>query len=132
MKVLLDVCTPVQVRLALADHEVHTAVRMGWGELENGELLRVAESAGFELFIICDKNLRQQRTLRAGGWRSSNSGQIIARRWSSIFRSFGRTPGQCNRANIVRSRRRKEVRPCGYISHFLTTRPVQFRAATST
>src|SRR5436190_18551446 len=63
MKVLLDVCTPVQVRLALADHEVHTAVRMGWGELENGELLRVAESAGFELFIICDKNLRHQQNL---------------------------------------------------------------------
>ncbi len=29
MKVRLDVCTPVQVRMALADHEVHTAVKMG-------------------------------------------------------------------------------------------------------
>ena len=63
MKVLLDVCTPVQVRHALQGHEVHTAVRMGWGELENGELLRVAESAGFELFVICDKNLRYQQNL---------------------------------------------------------------------
>jgi hypothetical protein len=41
MKVLLDVCTPVQVRQALPDHDVRTAVRMGWGELENGDLLRV-------------------------------------------------------------------------------------------
>ena len=63
MKVLLDVCTPVQVRLALAGHEVHTAVIMGWGELENGELLRVAELAGFDVFIICDKNLRYQQNL---------------------------------------------------------------------
>ena len=63
MKMLLDVCTPVQVRLALANHEVHTAVKMGWGGLENGELLRVAESAGFDLFIICDKNLRYQQNL---------------------------------------------------------------------
>ncbi len=63
MKVLLDVCTPVQVRLALPGHEIQTAVKMGWGELENGELLRVAESAGFEVFVICDKNLRYQQNL---------------------------------------------------------------------
>ena len=63
MKVLLDVCTPVQVRLALPGHEVHTAVKMGWGELENGGLLRQAELAGFDLFVICDKNLRYQQNL---------------------------------------------------------------------
>src|SRR5437867_13120863 len=63
MKVLLDVCTPVQVRNALSGHEVHTAARMGWGELENGELLRVAEDSGFYLLIICDKNLRHQQNL---------------------------------------------------------------------
>ena len=63
MKVLLDVCTPKQVGQALPEHDVHTAVKMGWGELENGELLRVAESAGFELFVICDKNLRYQQNL---------------------------------------------------------------------
>jgi len=53
----------MQVREALQAHEVHTAVRMGWGEFENGELLRAAESAGFDLFIICDKNLRHQQNL---------------------------------------------------------------------
>ena len=63
MKVLLDVCTPVQVRQALAGHEVLTAVKMGWGELENGKLLQVAEASGFQLFIICDKNLRTQQNL---------------------------------------------------------------------
>ena len=63
MKVLLDVCTPVQVRRALPDHEVATAVKMGWGALENGKLLLAAESNGFEVFIICDKNLRDQQNL---------------------------------------------------------------------
>jgi predicted nuclease of predicted toxin-antitoxin system len=63
MKVLLDVCTPVQVRQALPGHDVHTAVMMGWGELENGDLLREAEAAGFDLLIICDKNLRHQQNL---------------------------------------------------------------------
>src|SRR5947207_15961220 len=63
MKVLLYVCTPVQGLQALLNHEVHTAVRMGWGELENGDLLRMAESTGFDLLIICDKNLRHQQNL---------------------------------------------------------------------
>jgi hypothetical protein len=62
VKVLLDVCTPVQVRQALPGHDVQTAVKMGWGELENGDLLREAEAAGFDL-IICDKNLRHQQNL---------------------------------------------------------------------
>ena len=64
MRVLLDVCTPRQVREALPGHYVQTAVKMGWGELENGDLLREAEAAGFELLIICDKNLRYQQNLK--------------------------------------------------------------------
>jgi predicted nuclease of predicted toxin-antitoxin system len=67
VKVLLDACTPVQVRHALPSHDVHTAVMNGWGELENGDLLREAEAAGFDLLIICDKNLRHQQNLT--GWR---------------------------------------------------------------
>ena len=63
MKILLNVCTPVQVRKALTGHEVRTAVKMGWGELENGALILAAESAGFEVFIICDKNMRYQQSL---------------------------------------------------------------------
>jgi hypothetical protein len=63
MRILLDVCTPVQVREASPGHEVRTAVSMSWGELENGDLLREAEAAGFDLFIICDKNLRHQQNL---------------------------------------------------------------------
>ena len=63
MKILLDVCTPKQVRQALPGHEVHTAVKMGWGELENGDLLQKAEASGFYLLIICDKNLRHQQNL---------------------------------------------------------------------
>ena len=42
MKVLLDACTPVQVGLALPGHDVRTAQKMGWGAVENGELLGIA------------------------------------------------------------------------------------------
>ena len=36
---------------------------MGWAELKNGELLKAAEAAGFEVLITSDKNLRHQQNL---------------------------------------------------------------------
>jgi hypothetical protein len=50
--------------LRLAGHEVRTARQMGWQELENGDLLNAAESAGFELFLTGDKNLSYQQNLK--------------------------------------------------------------------
>ena len=43
---------------------VETAFERDWGELENGELVQQAESAGFDLLITTDKNLRYQQNLR--------------------------------------------------------------------
>ena len=63
MKILLDECVPLQVRLALPDHEVATAQRLGWGGIGNGDLLDRAERAGFQVFILADKNLRYQQNL---------------------------------------------------------------------
>ena len=63
MKVLLDECVPVQVRHALPDHEVASVPKLGWGSISNGDLLDAAEQAGFEVFIIADKNLRYQQNL---------------------------------------------------------------------
>lgn len=63
MKILLDECVPVQVRLALGGHQVSTAKEMGWAGIKNGDLLRAAEEAGFQVFILADKNLRYQQNL---------------------------------------------------------------------
>lgn len=63
MKVLLDECVPLQVRLALVNHEVNTAQKMGWGGISNGDLLDRAEREGFQVFILADKNLRYQQNL---------------------------------------------------------------------
>lgn len=63
MRVLLDECVPLQVRDALRDHDVITAQRMGWGGMGNGELLDSAERAGFDIFVVADKNLRYQQNL---------------------------------------------------------------------
>src|SRR4051794_37621736 len=66
MKILLDVCTPVQVRNAFPGHEIRTAAKVGWGRLENGDLISAADGAGFDLLIICDKNMRHQQNLTSG------------------------------------------------------------------
>lgn len=38
-------------------------VERGWDRLINGDLLNEAESAGFELFVTADKNMRYQQNL---------------------------------------------------------------------
>jgi hypothetical protein len=42
---------------------VKTAFRQGRAALKNGDLLRAAEGAGFEVFITSDKNLRHQQDM---------------------------------------------------------------------
>jgi hypothetical protein len=63
MRILLDECVPLQVRSAFPGHEVTTAQRMGWAGFGNGDLLSLAEHAGFEVFVVADKNLRYQQNL---------------------------------------------------------------------
>ena len=51
---------PIGLRAVLPDHEVVCAPKMGWGALENGELLAVAEAEGFDVLITGDKNIAYQ------------------------------------------------------------------------
>lgn len=50
------------MRRELTGHHIATAYEMGWAELKNGELLKIAETA-FEVFITTDQNLRYQQKL---------------------------------------------------------------------
>ncbi len=63
MRVLFDQATPVPIRPFLKGHAVRTAAQQGWDTLKNGELLNVAEEAGFEVFVTPDKNIRYQQNL---------------------------------------------------------------------
>ncbi len=64
MKILLDECVPAQVRQAFPEHDATTTVQeQGWTGIKNGDLLAAAENAGFDLFIVADKNLRHQQNL---------------------------------------------------------------------
>ena len=82
MLVLFDNGTPRTLARYLIDHHTVTEARSrGWAELENGDLLREAEAAGFEVLVTTDKNISYQQNL---------SGRIIAivvlgnGRWSLI------------------------------------------------
>lgn len=57
MLVLLDESVPRQLARAMAEHEVRTVAQMGWSSTENGELLRLAATAGFGALITADRNL---------------------------------------------------------------------------
>jgi hypothetical protein len=63
MLILFDQGTPVGIRNSLKGHVVKTAREQGWGTLLNGDLLRVAEDAGFEVLLTTDKNLIHQQNL---------------------------------------------------------------------
>jgi hypothetical protein len=64
MLVLFDNGTPRTLARYLIDHHAVTEARVrGWDKLENGELLKEAEAAGFELLITTDKNLSYQQNL---------------------------------------------------------------------
>ena len=63
MRVLFDQGTPAPLRHALVGQVVETAYERGWSNLKNGELIAVAESAGFEVFVTTDKNLKYQQNL---------------------------------------------------------------------
>src|SRR6202521_3097506 len=63
MFVLFDQGTPVPIRPFLKEHTVQTTAERGWATLENGELLKAAEAAGFNVLVTPDKNIRYQQNL---------------------------------------------------------------------
>lgn len=63
VRVLLDEQLPRQLAWELEDHEVRTVQQVGWAGLKNGELLRRAEEAGYEVFLTADQNLEYQQNL---------------------------------------------------------------------
>ena len=63
MRILFDQGTPAPLRHVLVSHAVETAFELGWAALQNGALIASAESAGFEVFVTTDQNLKYQQNL---------------------------------------------------------------------
>jgi hypothetical protein len=58
---------PVGVAELLPAHEVSTVKGAGYTGLDNGELLRRAASAGYDVLVTADRNLPAQRNIPVSG-----------------------------------------------------------------
>jgi len=65
MLILFDNNTPRGLARFLSGHFVEEARMRGWDQLANGELIVMAEQAGFEVMVTADKNIRYQQNLTA-------------------------------------------------------------------
>jgi hypothetical protein len=63
MRILFDQGVPRGLTASLRGHEVIEARKLEWERISNGELLRLAEVAGFHLLLTTDKNVRYQQNL---------------------------------------------------------------------
>ncbi len=98
MKILFDQGTPAPLRSHLAGHTVTTAFEQGWSQLHNGDLLRQAEAAGFDLFLTTDQCLQYQQNLTSRQIAivvlSTTSWPRIQRKLELVVAAVGRTnPG---------------------------------------
>jgi PIN like domain len=63
MKLLLDECVPEDLKDFILGHEVASTAEMGWKGIKNGELMRRAVDAEFDVFLTTDKNIRHQQNI---------------------------------------------------------------------
>ncbi len=63
MKILLDHNAPHGLRGALTEHDVYSADYLRWNDLRNGDLLEIAASNGYDIFITCDQGIRYEQNL---------------------------------------------------------------------
>jgi hypothetical protein len=63
MLILFDHGTPAPLLSFLIGHTVTKTKDLGWDTLSNGELLKAAEEADYEILVTTDKNIRYQQNL---------------------------------------------------------------------
>jgi len=62
MKILLDECLPIDFRHSFPTHEAHTAQWAGLKGKKNGDLLRAAEAAGYDVLLTVDQGFPHQHS----------------------------------------------------------------------
>jgi hypothetical protein len=63
MRVLLDENLGWRLRRDLAEHHVESVPLIGWSGIENGELLRKAVEAGFDVLVTMDSKMVYQQNI---------------------------------------------------------------------
>ena len=61
MRILLDECLPRDLRKHLAGHDCQTAPEAGLAGRPNGELLTLAERAGWQVLLTIDQGIPYQQ-----------------------------------------------------------------------
>ena len=67
MRLLLDECIPRKLKNSFFRHDCRTAPEEGWAGKTNGELLYLAEKAGYQVFITLDRGIEYQQNLQSKG-----------------------------------------------------------------
>ncbi len=63
-RVLLDECVPRKLRDHLSGVECQTVPEVGLAGKKNGELLSLAEKAGFDVFLTVDRGIEYEQNLK--------------------------------------------------------------------
>ena|SRR5438067_10710114 len=63
MRILLDENLDWRLRRELPGHQVESVPLLGWAGIQNGELLKKATDAGFEVLITMDSNMVYQQNI---------------------------------------------------------------------
>jgi predicted nuclease of predicted toxin-antitoxin system len=64
MKLLLDECVPRKLKNYLSGIECQTVPEAGLAGKKNGELLSLAERAGFQVFLTVDRGIEYEQNLQ--------------------------------------------------------------------
>ena len=65
MRILLDECIDERFRNSFPAYDCQTARYAGLAGLQNGELLKAAEAANFDVFLTVDQGFEYQQNLTA-------------------------------------------------------------------
>jgi hypothetical protein len=106
LRILLDRNVPVGVRTFLRQHEVRTIADLNWSpRLKNGELLKAAEAAAFDVLLTCDQNIRYQQNLVGRKLAlvilDSNRWKFVRNCRAEIAEAIGKAvPGACQSISV--------------------------------
>jgi hypothetical protein len=116
VRILLDENVAHKLRAHLTKHETTTVAHLGWSGLKNGELLKAAEEAGYDLLVTADQAIPDQQNISVLGIAivvlSANDWNIIKKHLVNIATAvdFAR-PGSFTRVEVGAFDRRR--RPSG-------------------
>jgi predicted nuclease of predicted toxin-antitoxin system len=64
MRVLIDECMPWKIGRTLVGHECQGVVQAGFGGKKNGDLLALADEAGYDVLLTVDQGIPYQQRLQ--------------------------------------------------------------------